>query len=267
MLIFVADDEELVSEEIRETIEKAEKDADVRCFKRGAEVLDAIRAGIRPDVVFSDIEMPGISGIDLALKIKEESPLTRIVFITGYKEYAIEAFRIKVQGYLLKPVTVEDIRRELDYVPADRQSIQDKLVVRCFGHFDVFWQGKPLIFSRRQSKELLAYLIDRGGAACTAGDIALALWQDSCDYKTAQNRIRVIINDLRNTLKQIGMEDVLIRKHREIAIRRDLVDCDYYRMLEGDMEAVNTYHGQYMVEYSWAEIKNAAIYFDMKNQE
>ena len=134
-------------------------------------------------------------------------------------------------------------------------------MIKCFGHFDVYWHGKPLIFARKQSKELLAYLIDREGDACTTGEIALALWQEGGDTRAEQNRIRVLINDLRNTLREIGMEDVLIREHRQIAIRRDLLDCDYYHMLDGDMEAVNAYDGRYMVEYSWAEIKNASIHF------
>ena len=60
------------------------------------------------------------------------------------------------------------------------------------------------------------------------------------------------------------MDDLLIREHRELAIRRDMVDCDYYRMLEGDMDALNSYRGEYMTEYSWAELTNANLYFRKK---
>lgn len=263
MLIFAIDDEENVLEEVVSAIKKAAPESEIMSFNRAGKALDAIIDGKRPDYVFSDIEMPGISGLDFAIKTKNLSPSSKIVFVTGYREYAIEAFRIKSHGYLLKPVTADDIKRELDYRPAVRDEINDeKLVVKCFGHFDVYWHGEPLIFSRKQSKELLAYLIDRKGAACTPGEIALALWQEGGDTKAEQNRIRVIINDVKNTLKEIGMEQVLIREHREIAIRRELIDCDYYRMLEGDMDSLNEYSGQYMVEYSWAELKNGAIHFD-----
>ena len=261
MLIFVIDDEESVLKETASVIEKAAPDAEIMTFNRALLALEAIRSGKRPDIVFSDIEIPGISGLDFALQTKELSPSTRIVFITGYRDYAVEAFKIKAQGYLLKPVSVEDIKKELEYLPPEKKQPKDKLVIKCFGHFDVYWHGKPLIFARKQSKELLAYLIDREGAACTTGEIALALWQEGGDTRAEQNRIRVLINDLRNTLREIGMEDVLIREHRQIAIRRDLLDCDYYHMLDGDMEAVNAYDGRYMVEYSWAEIKNASIHF------
>ena len=60
------------------------------------------------------------------------------------------------------------------------------------------------------------------------------------------------------------MDDLLIREHRELAIRRDMVDCDYYRMLDGDMDALNSYRGEYMTEYSWAELTNANLYFRKK---
>lgn len=79
--------------------------------------------------------------------------------------------------------------------------------------------------------------------------------------KAAGERIRKIISDLKATLKEIGMEDVLIRQRRQVAVRRDLIDCDYYRMLDGDMTAVNAYRGEYMADYSWAEITAGRLHF------
>jgi two-component SAPR family response regulator len=87
------------------------------------------------------------------------------------------------------------------------------------------------------------------------------LWEDDGDMKAAKSRIRLILHDLRATLREIGMEDILIRERRQLAVRRDLVDCDYYRMLEGDMEAVNAFDGTYMPEYSWAEPTTGRLYF------
>ena len=95
MLIFVIDDEESVLKETVSVIEKAAPDAEIMTFNRALQALEAIRSGKRPDIVFSDIEIPGISGLDFALQTKELSPSTRIVFITGYRDYAVEAFKIK----------------------------------------------------------------------------------------------------------------------------------------------------------------------------
>ncbi len=116
-------------------------------------------------------------------------------------------------------------------------------------------------FERRQTKELFAFLIDRRGASCTAEDIGAALWGDGGGAKNTKQRIRNLINDLKTTLKTIGMGDVLLRQGSRIAIRPDCVNCDYYRMLAGDMDAVNCFRGEYMTDYSWAELTAGTLFF------
>lgn len=262
MLIFAIDDEENVLMNMKKVIlEAVDNGAEVLTFTRCEDALSAIDKGEKPNVVFVDVVMPGLSGLEFAVRLKDVSPESRIIFVTGYEQYAVEAFKIKAYGYLMKPISEDDVRYELNSIPAPKKPAEGKLEIRCFGHFDVYWQGEPVIFVRKQSKELLAYLIDRDGASCTSGEIASALWKEGNNNKAEKNRIRVLVNDLRSTLKIIGMEDVLIREHRELAIRKDLVDCDYYRMLDGDMEALNSYNGKYMSDYSWAELTNAKLFF------
>ena len=55
--------------------------------------------------------------------------------------------------------------------PGQTGAEQEKLVVQCFGHFEVYWRGEQVSFKRRQTKELLAYLVDREGVVCSAGEI------------------------------------------------------------------------------------------------
>ncbi len=158
-----------------------------------------------------------------------------------------------------------DLEEELlEYLK--KQVTTHRLSVRCFGYFDVFFKDRPLIFKRKQSKELLAYLIDRAGAACTSGELTMALWEDEGDEKAQMNRLRVLINDLKNTLKEIGMEDVLIRDKREIAVNRDLIDCDYYKLLQGDKGMLDAYDGEFMLQYSWAELTNGRLDFMKKEK-
>ena len=57
------------------------------------------------------------------------------------------------------------------------------------------------------------------------------------------------------------MEDLLVRRSGRLAILRDRVDCDLYRMEDGDMEAVNAFTGEYMTQYSWAELTNGQLTF------
>ncbi len=262
MLIFVVDDEEFALKDIQDVISEAIDDARIMGFLHTEDAIEAVESGERPDLVFSDIVMPGLSGLEFAHRLKEYSPDTRVIFTTGYREYAVDAFKVKAYGYLMKPISVDQIKDEISQLPQSFWSKEEKLEVRCFGYFDVYFEGKPVVFKRKQSKELFAYLIDRNGAACSSGEIALALWEDEeVDERSEKNRIRVLINDLKNTLKQIGMADVLIRESRELAVRKELLDCDYYRMLGGDEDVTNSYQGEYMVQYGWAEVTNGRLSF------
>ena len=58
------------------------------------------------------------------------------------------------------------------------------------------------------------------------------------------------------------MEDVLIRHRASIALNRSLLDCDFYRMQSGDMDAINAFRGEFMVQYSWAEMTAGMLIFD-----
>jgi two-component SAPR family response regulator len=263
MLIFVIDDEKPLLHDAQVAIETAAPGAELRLFDRGAEALAAIETeGVVPDIVFSDIEMPGISGLELAVKLKTVAPETRVVFVTGYSQYAVDAFQLRVQGYVMKPLTPEQVRVELSFLPAPPAQEPEKLRVQCFGSFEVFWHGEPLRFGRRQTKELLAFLIDRKGALCTAEEIIAALWGEEGELRNEKHRVRNFVSDLKATFKGIGMDDALIRQGSRVAIRPERFDCDYYRMLSGDMAAVNAFRGEYMSNYSWAELTAGKLYFE-----
>jgi two-component SAPR family response regulator len=78
---------------------------------------------------------------------------------------------------------LDEIKESMEQKGSENEP--EALRVQCFGNFEVFWKGKPLLFARRQTKELFAYLVDRKGASCTMGEIGCALWEDSA---TAKNR-------------------------------------------------------------------------------
>ena len=247
MLIFAIDEELKQLQNLHQAIAAAEPLAAIRDFQHGLSALAAVsREGLRPDVVFSEIRLSGISGLALAAQLRALSPTTRIVFVTSCDQYALEAYQLHVSGYLRKPADTARIREELDalqlpYLP------QPKLKVQCFGYFEVFWQDKPLHFQRQQTKELLAYLISREGAACTNEQISTALWENEGNLSVTMPRIRVLLSG------KIGMEDVLIRKRGWAAVDQTRIDCDFYRLQAGDRAVLNTFHGQFMQQYSWAE--------------
>ena len=260
MIIYAIDDEPLLLRAAERAIKEAVPDAEVMTFQRASDALEETeKKGTKPDAVFTDIEMPGMNGLEFAVKMKSLSKSTRIIFTTGYTEYAVEAFKVHAHGYVMKPLEAERVKEELDLSEEMHTAAPDRIEVRCFGYFEVFWKGEPLKFSRSKTKELLAFLIDRNGAMCTSEEIAAELREDENDMRKAKDRIRHLVQDLNKTFRSIGKEDAIIRRSGQLAVRREMFDCDYYRMLSGDMNAVNDYYGDYMNQYSWAEITHGRL--------
>jgi len=101
----VAEDEALLRRELLDQLQRAWPGLRVvaECDD-GASALEAI-AQHRPQVAFLDIRMPGLSGLEVASAAAEASPGTRIVFVTAYDQYAIDAFERGAIDYLLKPIS------------------------------------------------------------------------------------------------------------------------------------------------------------------
>ena len=120
MMIFAIDDEPKALRVLCRCVEAAAPGAGLRAFDSAFAALDAIRfGGLFPDIVFSDIEMPGLSGLEFAVALKKASPDTRVVFVTAFSQYALDAFQVRAQGYIMKPLTTALVRRELDELPAE----------------------------------------------------------------------------------------------------------------------------------------------------
>ena len=252
MLIFVLDDEPAALRASKKAVREAVPGAEVLSFTLPAAALEEARVQeMRPDIAFIDIEMPGMTGFEFAVRLKTFSPDTRIVFVTAYSQYTGEAIKMNAYGCIMKPLEPDDVREELGGFPDASTSDEGKLRVRCFGIFEVFWHSTPLVFARTQTLELFAYLVYRECDLCTREDIIRTLWKGDDDLYAARNRLRGYLYDMRRTLRNIGMEKALIRDGWRVGLRREYLDCDYYRILEGDPAAVNAYRGIFMEPYRW----------------
>jgi hypothetical protein len=69
------------------------------------------------------------------------------------------------------------------------------------------------------------------------------------------------LHDLKKTFSEIGAENILIRRRGAIGVDTSRMDCDYYRFLKGDLQAINAFTGEYMRQYSWAEATLGRILF------
>ena len=209
------------------------------------------------DIAFLDINMRGMGGLALAERIVAARPGCKIVFCTGYEEYAISAFKLHASGYLMKPISAEDVQGEIDNIKGVRA--QEKLLtVKCFGDFEVYAKNEKVVFKRLKSKELFAFLIDRKGAGMTAKQICAVLFPDDTDDTKNSSYLRQLVMDLKNTLKSVGAERVLCHESPCYRVDTSLIKCDYISYLEtGKPE----FHGEYMTQYSWAEDTCAMLLF------
>lgn len=209
------------------------------------------------DVAFLDIEMPEMSGIELASRLLEKKPGLNVIFLTAHPDYALAAFRVHASGYLTKPTSDTMILREMENlrypIVEEEEAIRELLQIQCFGNFEVFCKGTPLHFLRSGSKAVLAYLIDRRGASVTIEELCASFWEDSVDIEKKKTNIRTMIKALRQTLKEYDVEDVLISRRNNYAINPMLLDCDYYRFMDDPAEYGKLFRGEYMSQYSWAE--------------
>ena len=209
------------------------------------------------DVAFLDVNMRGIGGLGLAEKLLELQPRCKIVFCTGHEEYAVAAFQLHVSGYLMKPITAEAVQAEIDHIKGVKAT-EKLLTIKCFGNFEVFYNGEILPFKRKKAKELLAVLVDRNGSGMTAKQICAILFPEDTDDNKNAAYLRQLVLDLKNALKTVSAEDVFQHETPYYRIDTNLVKCDYLSFLEtGKPE----FYGEYMTQYSWAEATCAMLQF------
>jgi two-component system LytT family response regulator len=100
----------------------------------------------KPDLVFLDIEMPGMTGIDIVRSF--ENPSFRVVFITAYDAYAVEAFRLSAVDYLLKPVEADDIVKVIEKIKRDISQNENMMSSRLEVLEKMFLQNNPISDSK-----------------------------------------------------------------------------------------------------------------------
>ena len=114
MNIIAVDDEQSQLNILTRAINEAMPDAAVYSFTRQSEMLAELSQNLFiPDVCFLDIEMPGKTGLELAVTLKQMYPKVNIIFVTGFSKYAIDAINLRSSGYILKPATCDKILAEL----------------------------------------------------------------------------------------------------------------------------------------------------------
>ncbi|WP_139991759.1 response regulator [Paenibacillus paridis] len=205
MKAMVVDDELLVAEQIDRMLVNAGVKV-LGCCVNPHEALQMAKT-LQPDVLFLDIEMPELSGLEIAEMVYADKLDLEVVFITAYNQYAIDAFRVNAIDYLLKPVMEEDLQRSLERVGKRRRHRGEAVdngsqrtgIVELFGKFALRLDGgqEPVRWVTSKCAELLAFmLLQPSEKELSKWELFEALWP-------AQNAEKAGIN-LRSTVSRIN---------------------------------------------------------------
>lgn len=256
MNIIAIDDEYPALNIIIEALKEARPDATINGFSDPDELIEYVKNN-QVDVACLDIQIYDITGIELAKTIKKYQPRVNIIFATAYGEYVTEAMKMHASGYLRKPITTQDIKRELDdlrYDIEDDSSSRCQIKVKCFGSFEVFYpNGEIMRFSRTKAKEAFAYLICKNGSSSTVSELGSILFEDEVYDDKKKNYVQKIISTLNKDLETAGVLDIIRKSYNSIAIDPSLIDCDYYHYLREEDVPEAVYRGEFIEQYSWAE--------------
>ena len=221
MNVLITDDEEYARAELQEALERTLPDDKI-------------------DFYFAEDH-------DSALKVVKENHVD-IAFLD-----TLDALKLFVSGYLIKPVMDNDLKAVLDNLRNPINETKRCLDVHCFGNFEIFSDGKPVTFKRTKEKELLAYLICLKGATATRGEICSTVFEETDDINKKFTYFRTIISALKKDLSKYGFEELLIQNPNSYAIDISFLKCDYYDYLTGNAEEERCYKGEFMNQYEWAE--------------
>lgn len=254
----------------------------VGAFTKPSEALQEAKR-LRPDVVFLDIEMPQMSGIELAGELQAALPQAEFVFVTAYKEYALEAFGVSALDYLLKPVSAAQMGRcwerlqrrlkaEAEEPAEEPLPASARLVI--FGGFELYGpkRSTPVRFSTAKVEELLAFLVTSGGHSISKWDICEKLWPESGPDRAEQNLYTAVYR-LKKSLQEYNVEYRLESQrgtYRLIGIKdceldefeRTVEEIDSGKMsLEDAERSFALYRGPLLhgKDYSWSQAQQERL--------
>ncbi|MFS1511044.1 response regulator [Chengkuizengella sp. SCS-71B] len=208
--MMIVEDEQPILNLMKMVIEKNNKLSIVGCFTNPLQALSKVPF-LKPDVVFLDIEMPKMTGLELAEKVLEVDEDIQIVFTTAYERYALEAFKVSAVDYILKPVTPEEIERvttrlmkihnNLSEKKDDSSQNQEKYIL-CLGTLEMRDEDNSVIkWPTRKTEELFAYFLMHPNQVISKWRLTELLWGDMEDHRAIHN-LHTTIYRLKKTLKE-----------------------------------------------------------------
>lgn len=211
------------------------------------------------ELAILDVQMEDMDGISLGYELRKRNSEILLIYIAENDKYAMDALQLHVAAYIVKPYLERDLQYAVETARLLSRRKKKRIFARTFGYFDIFVDGKPIMFKSAKAKELLAFLIDRRGGIVTTDQMINALWEDRPNDELTQNLCSKLVKTLKKELKAYEADDILVVARGNRRVDTDLFECDLYDMLDGSQKVREQYMGEYMLDYSWSEGRNALL--------
>ena len=195
----VVDDEQLARDELCFLLQEVGGVEIVAQAGNGVEALRVIEE-YQPDLVMLDVQMPGLSGFEVARRVVEAGLDSHVVFVTAFDQYAIDAFEVNAVDYLLKPVEPARLSTAVDRVRRRRVADRAGTDPRSGPDLDRLVQ---MLADRQGRREQLAIKIDERFMLVQADEVVHASVED--------DQIRVVTNSLSGTSNYRTLDELQTR--------------------------------------------------------
>jgi two-component system LytT family response regulator len=191
---------------------------------------------LMPDIIFLDIEMPGINGIELAMELSDKLEQANIVFVTAYDQYAVEAFKLNALHYILKPPCMDDVKQAVMRAekskPLSPTVVHKKIYIRLLGTITIQDEaGTNLLleWSTQKAEELFALFVICGENGIDKWSIIENLWSDH-NISKVEHLLYTTVYRMKKVLKEAGINVVLHNRlgYYTFSIRNAW--CDIYQL-------------------------------------
>lgn len=286
MEAIVVDDEKLACRQLSNMLR------DTGAFETILSYTDPEKAGDQAiekcqDVAFLDIEMPEMSGIELAEKLQSGNQDIQIVFITAYDDFAIQAFEMNAVDYLLKPVSKERLEKTILRLTANRnnrrrdvESTQKLSGIECFGNLKFYRMSGhskiyiPVKWRTAKARELYAYLLKAHDHFVSKEKLINLLWPGTDPGKGA-TQLYTTVYQIRKLIDKLPFHQRIVKNDigYSLNLPEGLIDTEEWEKRLAELAGPNlsnykehirlykAYHDHYLAEYGylWAEPERARL--------
>jgi len=220
---------------------------------------------VQPAAVFLDINMPQIGGLSAAQIILKESPETRVIFVTAYEQYALDAFRVEAFDYLLKPIQKDQLARTVARLKRKaglRQPEETKtLSICCMGSLQMCWKGSaPIKWRTEKERELFAFLLHHRGQEIPRDRIIDCLWKEQ-EADRSIHHLHNCIYYLKKTLREYGIGTQLLEITKRYCLQLKQAELDV-SLLEDMLRNASALNTAESLENALQLLKDGYLEFD-----